>query len=60
MHEQDIKYIEEVIDQSMERRRSWFGVRKTSKAESAEMVLLAYAPFMLMEVKRLQRIIGDK
>lgn len=54
MTDNEIKYIEQVIERSKDRRRSFFGMRKTSKAEAAEMVLLAYAPAMLDEIKRMR------
>lgn len=53
MTEQEIAYLETVVERSKERRNTFFGEVKTSKAEAAEMVLVAFAPALIAEVKRL-------
>jgi hypothetical protein len=50
----ELIFLEGVIERSKERRRTFFGERKTTKAEVAEIVLAAYAPALLAEVKRLR------
>lgn len=54
MRQSELDYLDQVIERSKERRRGFFGERKTTKAEVAEIVLLAFVPEMLAEIKRLR------
>ncbi len=56
MRDSEIIYLEQVVIRSQERRTSWFGSLKTTKAEAAEMVLVAYVPALLQEIKRLRSL----
>lgn len=56
MRQSELDFLEQVIEHSKERRRGFFGERRTTKAETAEIVLAAYAPALLAEVKRLRAL----
>ena len=55
MRASELDYLDQLIERSKERRRTFFGERKTTKAEVAEIVMLAFVPQLVAEVKRLRR-----
>jgi hypothetical protein len=56
MTESELNFLDGVIERSKMRRRTWFGERKTTMAEAAEIVLVAFAPALLAEVRRLRNL----
>jgi len=54
MRQSELDYLDQVVERSKERRRGFFGERKTTKAEVAEVVMIAYMPALLAEIKRLR------
>ncbi len=54
MRQSELDFLETVIERSKERRRGFFGDCKTTKAEVAEMVMVAYVPQLLTEIRRLR------
>jgi hypothetical protein len=54
MRDSELNYLDEVIRRSKERRTGFFGERKTTKAEAAESVLVAFAPALLAEIRALR------
>ncbi|MEY9228618.1 hypothetical protein ABIF78_000941 [Bradyrhizobium japonicum] len=51
LRDSEIVHLTEALERSKERRKTWFGERKTSAAEAAEAVLLAYVPALLAEAR---------
>lgn len=60
MRESELNFLDEVIERSKERRSGFCGPKKTNRAETAEIVLAAYAPALLEEVRRLREIVNQQ
>jgi len=54
MTDNQLAYLDEVVKRSKLTRKTFFGLRKTTTAEAAEIVLVAYAPALLAEIRRLR------
>lgn len=48
----EISYLEEVCVRARKTRRSLIGTKQPSAAKAAELVLLAYAPGLIRELKK--------
>lgn len=48
----DLVYLESVCERAKSRRKTLFGLRKTTEAEAAEAVLVVYAPALIRELRR--------
>lgn len=54
MRQSELDYVEGLIERAKERRRGLFFDRKTTRAEAAEIVMIAFVPQLLAEIKRLR------
>lgn len=59
MRDSEIRFLEGVLERSRETRKTFFGDRPTRSAETAEIMLICYAPAMLAEIKRLRAALGQ-